>query len=332
MPVTVAGSDVTGISVELPLAIHITGTVTGPGGVPLSGIDVAAENLTISSGAVTGPDGTYSVVVVAGAYFLSFSDFSGAYDSGYYSDTGFTQDGNNATPVTVAAADVPGINVEMTPAVPPIAHITALSTFLTKTAIGVKWSATEGSNFVTSFDVRYRRATWNGPGFGASVAWRSDLSGTSATLAGVPGSTYCFSARARDYAGLTSDWTAETCTAVPLDDRSLTKSTGWSAKSGTAYFKSTYLQSTKLGAKLTAKKVTARKIAIVASTCPTCGSIKVYWGSKVIKTISLKSAKVVNKKVITVAVWSAPKTGTLTIKVASSGKKVIIDGVAIRRI
>jgi hypothetical protein len=30
-------------------------------------------------------------------------------------------------------------------------------------------------------------------------------------------------------------------------------------------------------------------------------------------------------------VWGAPKTGTLHIKVASSDKKVMIDGVAIRR-
>jgi hypothetical protein len=64
---------------------------------------------------------------------------------------------------------------------------------------------------------------------------------------------------------------------------------------------------------------------------PTCGSIRVYWGSTLLKTISLKSAKTVNKKLITVVAWPAPKTGTLTIKVASSGKKVIIDGVAIRR-
>jgi len=101
--------------------------------------------------------------------------------------------------------------------------------------------------------------------------------------------------------------------------------------SGSSYSRSTYLQATKLGAKLTASKVTAQRIAVVATTCSTCGSIKVYWGSTLLKTISLKSTKTVNKKVITVVVWSAPRSGTLSIKVASSGKKVIIDGVAIRR-
>ena len=33
----------------------------------------------------------------------------------------------------------------------------------------------------------------------------------------------------------------------------------------------------------------AKRIALVATTCPTCGSVKVYWGSTLIKTISLYS-------------------------------------------
>ncbi|MFN8630034.1 MAG: carboxypeptidase-like regulatory domain-containing protein [Chloroflexota bacterium] len=330
-PVTVTTTDRTGISVELPLAIHITGKVTGEGGVPLPDIDVTATSNTVMSSATTRADGTFSVVVVPGTYFVSFEDFELVYDSGYYSTGGFTTDENNATPVVVGSADVPDINVQMTLLVLPTAHMSVLPTFLATTSIAVKWSGTPGTNPIEGYDVRYRRAAWNGSGFTSYTLWKSDTYGSGATLTGVAGSTYCFSARAIDWMGLMSAWSAEVCTAVSLDDRSLTKSSGWSAKTGSAYYKSTYVQTTKSGAKLTASKVTAQRIAVVATMCSTCGSIKVYWGSTLLKTISLKSAKTVNKKLITVVAWPAPKTGTLYVKVASSGKKVIIDGVAIRR-
>ncbi len=329
-PVSVTTTDRTGIDAELPLAIHITGTVTGTGGVPLADIDVSIENDTAMIDEATGTDGTYSAVVNPGTYIVSFMDMEDAYQSGYYSSGGFTTDGDAATPVVVTSADVPGIDVQMIALVRPAAHITALPMWIASTSIAVHWSATPGTYPIRSYDVRYRRAAWNGRSFGAYVTWKSGTSSTSATLSAAAGSTYCFSTRARDDWGAASGWTAETCTAVPLDDRSLKRGSGWSAKTGSRYYKSTYLQATKLGAKLTASKVTARRIAVVVTTCPTCGSIKVYWGSTLLKTINLKSAKTVNKKLIAVVAWGAPKTGTLSIRIAHSGKKVIIDGVAIR--
>ena len=330
-PVAVTTTDRTGIDAELPLAIHITGKVTDTGGVPLSGIDVMVENDTAMIDELTGADGSYSAVVNPGTYFVEFQDMNMTYAPGYYGLDGFTTDPNSAAPVTVTNVDVPGISVEMIPLVLPTPHITALPTWIVSTSISVHWSATPGTNPIDGYNVRYRRAAWNGTGFGSYVMWKYRTMSTSASLSAAAGSTYCFSTQAVDYLGLVSAWTADTCTAVPLDDRSLTRGSGWSAKTGSAYYKSTYLQATTLGAKLTASKVTAQRIAVVATTCSTCGSIKVYWGSTLLKSISLKSSTTANKKLITVIAWGAPKTGTLSIKVASSGKKVMIDGVVIRR-
>ena len=75
----------------------------------------------------------------------------------------------------------------------------------------------------------------------------------------------------------------------------------------------------------------AKRIALVATTCSTCGKVRVYWGSTLLRTISLYSATTVNRKLITVTTFASTRTGTLSIKVYSSGKKVIIDGVAIHR-
>jgi hypothetical protein len=222
------------------------------------------------------------------------------------------------------------IEATATSVVPPTALIFPLPTWMAATSFPLDWAAMPGNWPVTSFDVRYRRAAWNG-GFGSIVTWKAATADTSAMFTPWAGYTYCFSVLARDSDGGVSPWTAETCTAIPLDDRALTRSSGWTAGTGSSYYRSTYLRSSTYGANLTRTGVVARRIALLATTCATCGSLKVYWGTTLLKTVSLYSATTVNKKLITVASFAAGRTGTLTIKVSSSGKRVIIDGVAIRR-
>jgi hypothetical protein len=112
-PVTVGTADVTGVNAQLQTGHHIKGTVTGPGGAPLAGIDVYAESSNYSGYAMTGPSGTYSAVVASGTYTVSFDDSGYVYVAGYYSSTGLTLDYGSATPVTVGTADVTGINVQL---------------------------------------------------------------------------------------------------------------------------------------------------------------------------------------------------------------------------
>ena len=212
----------------------------------------------------------------------------------------------------------------------PTAKITSLPARLATTAIPLAWSARHAFAAVTSYDVRYRRAKWNA-GFGAQATWLSEAPGTSATFPASPGYTYCFSVRARDADGGVSPWTAETCTAIPLDDRSLTRSGKWTAGTSSSYYRSTWLRSYTAGATLTRTGVKAASISLLVTTCRTCGTVKVYWNSTRLKTISLYSATTVTKRLIAVKSFGYNRSGTLTIKVSSSGKKVIIDGVAIHR-
>jgi serine protease len=115
-PVTIGSSDVTGVNVQMGTGYHIKGTVTGTGGTPLEGIQVEAYSSNYDGFTTTHGDGTYSVVVPAGSYTISFSDPSGTYLDGYYSSGGFTVAQSSATPVTVTTSDVTDINVVMTPA------------------------------------------------------------------------------------------------------------------------------------------------------------------------------------------------------------------------
>jgi hypothetical protein len=222
-----------------------------------------------------------------------------------------------------------GISVTTT-ATAATATITRLLAWKASTSVAVSWGGTPGSYPISSYDVRYKRAAWNGT-FGLYTMWRSASTATSGTFAGAAGNTYCFSARARDSHGGPSTWTADTCTATPLDDRSLTRGGTWSAGTGTPYYLETYVNSTSLNASLTRTSVQAKRFAIMATTCPTCGSVKVYWAGSLLKTISLASTTTVNKKLITVTTFSTVKTGTLKLVVGTSGKQVRIDGVAISR-
>jgi hypothetical protein len=85
------------------------------------------------------------------------------------------------------------------------------------------------------------RAAWSGP-FAAHVVpsgWAATTARSRAlTLA--RGHEYCFSVRARDRAGNLSAWSAERCTAVPLDDRDLARTTGgWTSSTASTAFAGT---------------------------------------------------------------------------------------------
>ena len=211
----------------------------------------------------------------------------------------------------------------------PTVSLTPLQPVTTNGSIALAWSATSGWSPVASYDVQYRRAPWNG-GFGSIATLLSATTDHSTVMAGISGSTYCVSVRARALDGHMSAWTPETCTVVPLDDRSLFRSGRWAAGTGSGYYGSTYLSSHTYGSKLMRPGVAARQIALLVTTCRTCGSVKVYWGSTLLRRVSLYSATTVYRKLITVTTPSA-RSGALTITVSSRGKAVIIDGVAIRR-
>lgn len=216
-----------------------------------------------------------------------------------------------------------GVNVTTTVA-PPTASMTALPLYRTTLAVPLAWSGTGA----VSYDVRYRRAAWNG-GFGAPVVWKWATAATSGTFTAAKGYTYCFSARSRAASGGVSAWTAETCTTTPIDDRSLTATGTWTRGTGTAYFDGTFSRSTTAGDRLTRTNARYKRLVLVATTCPTCGTVAVYAGSTLLKEVSLYSATTVNQKRLTVRTYAALQSGTVSVRVKSG--KAIVDGLILAK-
>jgi hypothetical protein len=192
----------------------------------------------------------------------------------------------------------------------------------------VRYSGTDISG-VTSYDVRFRRASYGGT-FGAYAQPWTGIKTTSVDLGISPGYEYCFSARARDKFGTIGAWSPDRCFSRPLDDRSLTASSGWTRQTNSLLYLGTGTSTSTYNAALT-RTVQAKRVFVVATRCPTCGTAAVYLGTRYIGVLNLYAATTQRQVIIALPAQSAVFSGTLRIAARSSGKLIQIDGLAVRR-
>ncbi len=219
--------------------------------------------------------------------------------------------------VQATGLDVAGPNTRMT--APTASSQTGLS-------FTAAWAAKDNWSAVASVDVRYQSAAWNAATFGSPVAWKNATTAGSATFAGRPGRTYCLSARARDAIANVGPWSSQRCTTIPVDDRTLTASSGWKRLLGSDYFQRTFTSTSQKGAQLTLVGVRVRRLSLLVATGLSNGTVKVLFNGVSLGQFSLaRPAK--KRLIIPVKTFTTVKTGTLKLVVVSSGKLVRIDGV-----
>jgi hypothetical protein len=191
----------------------------------------------------------------------------------------------------------------------------------------VAWTASDTSPPL-HYNVRKQIAPYNAA-FGAFTAFQTNTTATNAPYTATEGDTECFGVQAIDNFGNTSAYSASRCFGTPLDDRSLTPVGGWTNGTGatSSYVRGTFATSTSQNATLTTPSLRAKYVAVIADTCPTCGTIEVYRGATYLKTFLLTSSSLKHKQVL-VAYNSSLQTGAITVKVISSfGGQVVIDGI-----
>jgi DNA-binding beta-propeller fold protein YncE len=221
------------------------------------------------------------------------------------------------------------LHEDMTP--PSGAHILGTYPFYRlATPFNVSWGgATDPGSGVQSYKAFARRAPFNGD-FGISFPFATASSPGGASFSAKPGNTYCFKVKATDNAGNASAASAEKCSAIPLDDRSLTGA-GWSRSTATGYYRDTYSAATRKGARLTRTGVQGKRLALVATRCPGCGVVDVKRDGTLLKRVNLTATTTKKRQIIPVANLAGVVSGTITITVATSGKPVFIDGLGISR-
>jgi WD40-like Beta Propeller Repeat len=214
----------------------------------------------------------------------------------------------------------------------PTVSTAALPSFLLTSPLTFSYAAADASG-VATYDVRYRRAGWADAAFSA-FASPAGWTGTTArtrTLAVAPGYEYCLSVRARDVIGNVSAWSAERCTAMPLDDRALARaSSGWTSAASSSAYRGTLTRSVRTGTRLTRSGVRVRRMAVVATTCPTCGSVDVFIGSTRLGTLRLTSAATRTRQMLLLPLRPSITAGTITLRTLS-GRVVLVDGLGLRR-
>lgn len=148
------------------------------------------------------------------------------------------------------------------------------------------------------------------------------------TVSGLAPGTHVFRATATDASG-NADTTAATRTwTVPVPARSLARSTGWSLVSVPGAYAGKVLATSRRNASTSYPVRGARRLALVASGGTTHGTVRVYAGSRLLRTISLKTTRSVTRRVIPVATFSSAWSGTVRVVVATTGRPVRIEGIA----
>jgi hypothetical protein len=215
---------------------------------------------------------------------------------------------------------------------PVVSQTAPSATFTYGTSTTVGWTRSDDRSGIASQEVRARQGSY----LAALGAWTTavpSVSATSRTYSSLArGGTYCYGVRAFDVAGNVSPWTSR-CTAVPLDDRDLTRSTGshaWTAVSQSGWYKGTALKTTAYGATLSVSG-TVKRIGLAAKKCPTCGKVEVWVGSQKVGTVNLYSSTTTRATLVLPAL-SSPLAGVIKVKVVSSGKLVQIDALGLSRV
>lgn len=136
---------------------------------------------------------------------------------------------------------------------------------------------------------------------------------------------------ARDKSGNVSAWSADKCTAIPLDDAPMVSSGTWTRVSSgaTGYYLNSYSASSAANATLAMSGLQAKSLGLLVTKSPTAGTIQILWNDVVLKQVSLTASSTVKKFLITLTPFASVQTGTLKVKGVSAGKRVEIDGLGV---
>lgn len=142
------------------------------------------------------------------------------------------------------------------------------------------------------------------------------------TVSGLAPGSHVFTAKSGQRSA-SRTWT------VPHAARSFKRSGKWSLARSSAAYGSQVLTSKRKGATATMSVRGAKRLALVAGMGRGHGTVKVYAGSRLLKTVKLASSRTVAKRVISLGSFGTRWSGKVKVKVTSNGKPVRLEGLAV---
>lgn len=169
-----------------------------------------------------------------------------------------------------------------------------------------------------------------GSSFACSLDGLAVPCGTSAVrLTSLTQGTHEFTATARDEAGDADPSPATRSWTVPLDSTKLRHTPSWSLQARRGYYMGSYAVASNRHAVLSRTVSGMRSVALVATTGPGAGVVKVFLGSTLLKRMDLAAPVVTRTQVLPVARFGTGQSGKVRIVVASAGKPVRVEGLGV---
>lgn len=218
-------------------------------------------------------------------------------------------------------------SVPKPPAAPTVRMTSPTSRFTTSRTVSAAWGAV-GEGPPVTYEVSRKVAGYSGA-FSAASTWLTTAQ-TSGRFTGQVGRTYCMQARGKYEVGTVGSYSPSRCTAVPLDDRNLSRSRYWSALSPANAYLGTAMRTSRKGAAM-AKTVTGKNVSLIVTRSRGAGLVNVYRGTRLIKRINLAATTTRPKQFVPIASYRTAATSTFRFVVVSKGKPVTIDGLAVSR-
>ncbi len=211
---------------------------------------------------------------------------------------------------------------------PAARMIKPTKSFVNGRKVVASWKSTPAGPRATSYEVTRQVAAPNRK-FGARTTWL-ETTNRQASFRGRPGHTYCMRVRGVDADGNTGRWSRAKCTTVPLDDRRLDHTSGWRERTQKGAYFGTVLKTQRHRATIS-YDTRAKHIAVLASTCNGCGSLRIWLDDQFLKKISLNSATAKKRQLFTVADFDTMRAGKVRIVVASKLSPLVFDGLGVSR-
>ena len=187
-------------------------------------------------------------------------------------------------------------------------------------AFTVSWSASGAA----TFDVQYADGA-----SGSWVPWLTGTAFTSQAFSGTAGHTYFFRARAADGVGGVGAFSAPVRTSVPVDEASMSYSSGWKkASQSGAYLGSTHYATAK--GKTAFYTFTGTAVVLLVTKAKARGKADIYIDGKRVKTIDTYASKTYVRQAIFSSSLAAGKH-TIKVSVLATSKRprVDVDGVEV---